>query len=341
MNKKNIIFITLICVVATMSVAWFVVALGGAQKSVGVIDEITLAPLPSEALALIWVAEHEGFFAKNDLRVNIAPPRSVHEIVSALQAGTVDVGTMGEYAFTRSDFEKNNLLAFGAIDTADTIQLTARKDSGIAQIVDLKQKTIGVELRTGPEFFLASFVSKNNLTESGIKIVDLKSDNAVDAIIKHKVDAVMTFGRTALEIKKNLGDNVVVWPGQSGQPYYAVLVSKSDFIASHKTAIDKLLRSLLEAEEFIQSDPAASQLIVAKRLGYEVTFVNQIWLGHNFELTLQANMLTLMDDEYRWATQNGLTENTEIPKYSNFIHLEALEKIKPDAVSIIRQSATQ
>jgi NitT/TauT family transport system substrate-binding protein len=49
---------------------------------------------------------------------------------------------------------------------------------------------------------------------------------------------------------------------------------------------------------------------------------------------LDQELLTLMEDEGRWAIRNKLTNAEKIPDYSIFLYLEGLKKIKPEAVGV-------
>jgi hypothetical protein len=46
-------------------------------------------------------------------------------------------------------------------------------------------------------------------------------------------------------------------------------------------------------------------------------------------------MLILFEDQARWRIEQGLTDTTEVPNYLGFIYLDALEKVKSEAVTII------
>ncbi len=43
-----------------------------------------------------------------------------------------------------------------------------------------------------------------------------------------------------------------------------------------------------------------------------------------------------MDDEARWSIANNLTDKTVVPNYLDYIYLDGLEALKPEAVTIIR-----
>jgi hypothetical protein len=49
---------------------------------------------------------------------------------------------------------------------------------------------------------------------------------------------------------------------------------------------------------------------------------------------LDQDLLTLMEDEARWSIHRR-NRTGGLPNYLDIIHLESLEKIKPEAVGII------
>ncbi len=50
--------------------------------------------------------------------------------------------------------------------------------------------------------------------------------------------------------------------------------------------------------------------------------------------TLNQDLLTLMEDEAKWSIHRR-NQAGGLPNYFNIVHLESLEKIKPEAVGII------
>ena len=58
------------------------------------------------------------------------------------------------------------------------------------------------------------------------------------------------------------------------------------------------------------------------------------WSKTRFRVSLDRSLVTLMDDEGRWAIKNKLVNAETIPDYSTFLYPESLRKVKPDAVGI-------
>jgi NitT/TauT family transport system substrate-binding protein len=52
-------------------------------------------------------------------------------------------------------------------------------------------------------------------------------------------------------------------------------------------------------------------------------------------LTLPQALLLAMEDQARWMIENKLTSQTAIPNYFDYIYLDGLKAVKPEAVTII------
>ena len=61
-----------------------------------------------------------------------------------------------------------------------------------------------------------------------------------------------------------------------------------------------------------------------------------LWDVFTFEISLNQSLLVALEAEARWAIKYKLTESTEVPNYLDYIYIDALEELKPEAVTIIR-----
>ena len=72
--------------------------------------------------------------------------------------------------------------------------------------------------------------------------------------------------RTADLAKDGLGNNAVVWSIQSNQPLYAQAIATNEWITNHPELVNRFLKSLLQAEDFIINHPAEAKAIVKNQL---------------------------------------------------------------------------
>ena len=222
----------------------------------------------------------------------------------------------------------------GTVATAEVKELVARKDKGITTIDDLIGKKIGVTKKSGAEFSLGIFLIFNGLSLQDVELVDLKPSEIVEAISNGDIDAAFTWGPNVYYIKKELGDNAISWPG--GQDFYFVLLTKEDWIEKNPAAAERLMKSLLEAQDYIKDNSEESKEIVRDRFDYESDYMDYSWPKHEFAIIIEQAMLIAFEDQARWRIKHKLTDKTEVPNYLDYIWLDALEEVKPEAVTIIR-----
>ena len=306
----------------------------GGVKPAGPGEKITVAAAEYLTGALIYVAEDQGFFEENGLDVTIKGYASGKACADALINGEADIATSAGFVFVSNSFDHTDLRVFGTVATAQVKELVARKDKGITAIDDLVGKEIGVTRKSGGEFALGVFLIFNALSYQDVELVDLKGSQIVEAISNGDIDAAFTWDPYTYNIKKELGENVISWFG--GEDFYFVLLTKEDWIKNNPAAAERFMKSVLEAEDYIKDNSEEAKEFVKNRFDYESDYMDHSWPKQEFVVTLEQAMVITFDDQARWRMNNNLTEATEIPNYLDCIYTDALEQVKPEAVTIIR-----
>ncbi len=94
----------------------------------------------------------------------------------------------------------------------------------------------------------------------------------------------------------------------------------------------RLLRAVERAEQFIQDHPAQAQAILREQLKLDQSFVDWVWGGLGFRLSLDQALLTTMEGEARWAQREGHVAERARPNMLTLIHAGPLRAVKPGAV---------
>ena len=297
-------------------------------------ERITLGVAAQEFSALIYLAEKKGYFKKYGVEVALKEYETGLSAVNALIAGKVDVATAAEFVFVMKSFENSRLRIFSTIERGNSCQCIARRDAGIEKPADLIGKRIGVVPGMQSEFFFNSFLSQNGISLEKIKVIKLTPPEILKAIGDGRADAVVT-GLDTEAIKSLLGKNAISWPAQGIQDYYFLLIADAKFIQARPLGVDRLLRALLEADQFAEKNRREAQEILKSSLKLTPAEERVLWDQNKYEVRLDQDLLILMEAEARWAIRKGLVKEKKIPNYFHSIYLEGLEKIKPEAVSII------
>ena len=108
--------------------------------------DITVAALPSDDLAGLYIAADDGLFAQQGLRVTIVRIASSRAVIAAQLKGDVDVGAGSyvPYIAAQAAGAKFRILAEASTLRADTRVLVTTARSPVKSLADLVGKKIGV-----------------------------------------------------------------------------------------------------------------------------------------------------------------------------------------------------
>jgi NitT/TauT family transport system substrate-binding protein len=298
---------------------------------------VTVAMESTAVNSLIYIAEEKGFFSANGLEMVIDDSHpSGAAATEWMMEGGADVSTTAELAIVRYAFGRKQALTIGSIDMFTHMKLIVRKDLGIEDASDLQGKKVGVPTGTAADFKLGRFLDLHGIDSRKVTIVDTQFPQAVDALIDGTVDAVVTWQPNVMALVDRLGDDAGVWEVQSGQPMYGVLVTTESWVREHPDLVQRFMKSLVQAEEFLVRNEDHGGAIIRKRLEYDDRYFRTIWPEHQFSVRLDQSLILAMEDQARWMISNSLTDEKKVPDFLESIHTSSLKAIKPGAVNIIR-----
>lgn len=306
------------------------------RKYTGPPKTITLAAYRGGEGTLAYIAEEQGYFAENALDVTIKDYEAGKLAADALLSGEADISTSADFVLVSNSFDNDDLRVLGTVSTTDTIELVARKDHGIEKISDLKGKKIAVTRKSVGEFFLGTFLTFNGLSIQDIEIVDLKPSAMVQAISNGEIDAGLTWNLYTYDMKSRIGASAISWPAQSGQEFYFLLIAKERWIEDNPGVAERFLDALLKAEQYMKVNNDEAKKFVVRIFNYESSYLDSVWPNYDFVVVLPQALLIVFEDQARWRISNKLTDKTEVPNYLDYIYSDALEALKPEAVTIIR-----
>jgi NitT/TauT family transport system substrate-binding protein len=136
--------------------------------------------------------------------------------------------------------------------------------------------------------------------------------------------------------RKKLGTGAVSFQDKDIYRWTFNVVATQEFISRNPGKVEKLLRALVRAEEFVRKNPSEAQRITANFNGLDIGIVREIWPDSDFTLTLDQPLILALEDESRWAIKGGLTKAKEVPNYLDYIYVDGLKSVKPEALMILR-----
>jgi len=302
----------------------------------GKMESINLATVPTAASALIYIAQDQNFFAANRISIHINDYNTGTATTEALLKGEVDIAWVAEFPFVHRAFAKEKISVFAVVGRFNEQYLFGRKDRRINAVADLKGKRIGIPRNTIAEFYLGRFLELNGMNIQDISLVDVPPPQSMAAMKGESIDGVIAWEPYSSQLRVHLGDRAVALPIQSNQPGYGAITAKNEWISGHREVVNRFLKSLAQAEDYLIHNPAAAKAIVRKWLKFDDDFTKTIWSENQFSLSLDQSLITAMEDEARWMIKNNLTKEKLVPDFMNYIYVDGLKAVKPEAVNIIR-----
>ena len=336
-RSQQISRFTLIAVVLVLMFAMIIGSFSCSKGDYsGKVETVIIGTTPIELNALIYVAEERRFFTHNGVRVVFKDYDTGVAAVNGLLKGEVGIALATEFVIVGKSLQKQDVLDLATIDKSIVYYIIARADRGIKTTADLKGKRIGVPRQTIMEFYLGRMLELNGMRTEQVTMVDTKVSDMAGTIAGGDVDAVVIWEPHVTQIKQQMGNTVIIWPVQSGQVAYWNIVATEFWIKNHPELVNRFLRSLAQAEEHIIHNPAEAKVFLQKLLKLNDIYMATAWPLNQFSLSLDQALILAMEDEARWMIKNNLTSQKQIPDFMNYIYVDGLKAVKPEAVKIIR-----
>jgi ABC-type nitrate/sulfonate/bicarbonate transport system substrate-binding protein len=286
--------------------------------------------------SMTWIAKEKGCFEAEGLDVTLQPYPSGKLALLGMLDNKVQVATSAEVPVISNLFKKQGFSIFGTVGMSDNeIKIVARRDAGINIPADLKGKRIATQKNSAVHFFLYRFLIYNSLTEPELNISYLHPEELVPALVNGDIDAFSMREPFIQKARDHLGDNIIIFeqPGIYTKTFN--LIAHNKFIHDNPETIRKILRAFIRAEQYLKQNRRKGLEIIAKLHGIDKENLENKWDDYIFELSLYQSLLITLEAETRWAIKTGLIDKKEIPNYLNHIYLNAMDELKPQALTII------
>jgi len=307
------------------------------HKSAGPAEKVTIAFAATTDAVLAEVAHTRGYYREEGLEVIPHMHPYGKPALREVLEGKADFATVAETPVMLAIMKGEKISIIATIQTSSkNSAIIARKDKGILTLKDLKDRKIGVTSGTTSDFFLDAMLATHGISRKDVKIIDLKAEEIPAALENGDVDAASAFTPYINYAQKKLGNRGIMFYDEDIYTWTFNVVATQEFIRNNPGKVKKLLRALIRAEEFVKQSQDEAQKIVADFSGMDMALVRNICANTTFGVSLDQSLLLALEDESRWAIENGLTQETKVPNYLDFIYLDGLASVKPKAVRIMR-----
>jgi ABC-type nitrate/sulfonate/bicarbonate transport system substrate-binding protein len=219
--------------------------------------------------ANFYYALQNGLFEKHHVKVVGVKFDSGPALVSALVAGSVDVGYFGIPTLISADANGAKLQAFGVANVSGKmVALYANPKSGINGVKDLVGKTVATTQNTTGHIFLLIALKQAGIDPKTVRIKFLDSSGLVAGYLRGDLDAVWMFPSVGAKLMVN-GAKLIA---STSAPALGIedpgsFVADRAFISENKTTLRNFLAAVDEATPITNGNKEVSLEALNKGVG--------------------------------------------------------------------------
>jgi sulfonate transport system substrate-binding protein len=306
---------------------------------------LTVAASKYIGSAPVFVAHKLGFFQEQGLDVELIINNAGVEDFQDLLRGDAQIAMVAELPLVYSAFDKRkytdeereDFVIIADMVLANNIsQVLVRTDRGIESPDDIRGKTVAVPMGTSIDFLLDLFLTTHGIDRSEITLKDMDVLSQVEAIVQGDVDAVFAWQPHVGEADLRLGELGRILPLNLFYHNAWLAVSMKDFAGRQPEVLERFLRALLKAEEYLLSQPDLAIAIHAEYARMEPEVIARVWNDVTFWISLSEGLLTTMEDQARWIIRNGWADTTAVPNFHEYLDIGPLNRVNPERLTIIQ-----
>jgi ABC-type nitrate/sulfonate/bicarbonate transport system substrate-binding protein len=324
-------------VLAMAACAGLVLAACTGKRPADPSERVTFSYATIPQSALPQVAQARGFYREAGLEATVRLHKSGKDALVDLLAGNADFAVVAETPVMLAILKGERISIVATIQTSSRSHMVvARKDRGIRSLADLEGKRVAAARGASSHYFLDAALLTSGVFPSDVQLVDLPVETIPEALLKGEIDAGSTVTPYSYEALRLLGDQGIMLRDENVYRYNFVVVARQAHVRDHPTSVPKLLSALMAAEAFVHDDRAEAQEIVRRTTGMEAAHLRETWADTTLSVTLDQSLLLALEDESRWAMKIGLVPARRIPDFREFVYVEGLRSVRPEAVRLVK-----
>jgi NitT/TauT family transport system substrate-binding protein len=257
---------------------------GGSTASSGDKNgSFTMAISPWIGYGPWYIAQKQGFFAKEGVKVNLVNFTEDAPLLAALASGKVN----------GSNLSTNDLLSAAA--TGHRYKVVMLEDesitadavlagNGITSLQQLRGKTVAYEYGTTSDVLIHHALASAGIPFSAVKAENVPAAEAGSALIAGRVDVAVTYEPYISAALKAGGgkDHILYSAGQAPGLISDTLSVNPAFVQQHPKTIAALLRAWQDALNYYNANKSSGQSIIATGVGAPVSSLTTAFNGLHF-----------------------------------------------------------
>ena len=316
-----------------------VVAFVGARwpvTSTAAVTKVTIAVPTQINSALVLVAARQGLFLKAGVDVVSQPFELGKDALKSVLDGTADLAVVADTPVMFALLGGADIAMLAGISQGRrALAIVTHSDRGINQIQDLRGKSVAVNMGTNQTYFLDAMLQVHGVPSDKVKLVDLRTDEAISTFREGQIDALVVFQPFLARLEAEMGDRIKVFYGEDVYAFRFMLVGKPSYIDGHPQEVRRVLSALIAANQATLANPVEARRAVGEATKIDDATMAKIFEPEDYLVSLDQAMLLALDDQTRWAMQKGLVASGPMPNYLNAMKYQHLEAELPAAVTIV------
>jgi len=287
---------------------------------------------PTGSSLLLWYAEENGLFQKNDLKYSDTLVNTAFLGLQAIGAGQNDASIQSDPpTITNIAAGIDAIVVAVVAKTVHNLGLVANKP--YASLNELKGKKLAWLAGTGGEYGLMKYLQANNMSLTDFQHVNLQPSEAIPSLIAGNVDAIwywQPWPRKAMEVGGNKVNEVWKSIPEHYDPNFILTVRRS-FAQEKPETLKRFLRVLVEAEEALAKDPKHGADILARRLRISPAEASAAAGDYPPTVNLSAQFVKEIGTIADTFSKQGRLKST--PDWSKVVNASYLRAVAPNRVS--------
>lgn len=229
--------------------------------------------------AAIFVAEEQGFFAREGLQVNIIAPSNPDDGPKLVAAGHADLAVSYQPQLVVQAAKGFPLIRIASLINQPLNCLIVKKDGPIRKLADLKGKRIAYTSHVEGTLMLNALLEKAHLTMHDVQTTNVQY-NLTQALLSNRVDAVINVMRNVEPLQMQFAHQAVkIFPVElAAIPTYDELIIIANKNKLHDPRLIKFLAALNKATLYLVNHPEKSwQLFAINHPTLNNALNHQIW----------------------------------------------------------------
>ncbi|MER1967253.1 NrtA/SsuA/CpmA family ABC transporter substrate-binding protein [Castellaniella sp. GW247-6E4] len=292
---------------------------------------VRFADNPSISWPQPYIATRDGLWQQNGIDVSPTSQRfgtGQSSLNTMLQSDEVHMAVVAETPITLALIAGMPLRIVTGLSST-TWYVSTKKSSNIKTLKDLAGHRLGVAVGTSAEYFMDMALSSAGLTQKDVQVINVKPTDMVPALSGGSLDAFFIWDPFRFEARRILGDEYV----ELSFPDFrsnAFLVTKADFVEKHRDMVAPILKSLIEANQAMEADPAASASYMAGLMGINPEIAAAVWKTHRYDVALRHDMVQAFENYGRYVVGKGIVpKGTKLPDFQAAMLADEMKAVDP------------